>query len=245
MKKKTVKIILSILLILGILIYLGYKIIMVIYYNDLTSKELSDGSKSYDTIKIAGEISVTHKDVADNNYFVYKNFKIRNDFENFEMVHEYDGGVSYMLYDDNHDSKAGIRVGISEPFVNKFNSNASRDSYDDFFSDEDNIAFLEKYDINSDLKLIEFLKEKKTLKSNIFTSVKQMKENLTISYLLNYFPSNITLINGEYIGYINNSNNAKEACLYKDSNLYYITFLGTDYFTDDYIQDILSTVVIE
>ena len=107
---------------------------------------------------------------------------------------------------------------------------------------------LEKNKINNDIELFKYLEKQKDVKNNIFTSAKEMKENYTIQFMVSVIMpqmDSITLINGDYQGYIFNlKNNMKEVSILKNGKRYVFMFLNTTYFTDEKINDLLNTIVI-
>ena len=57
----------------------------------------------------------------------------------------------------------------------------------------------------------------------------------------------ITLINGDYNGYIfkiENNAGVKDISIIKNDKRYTITFFNTKYFTNDYINELLNTLII-
>lgn len=76
-----------------------------------------------------------------------------------------------------------------------------------------------------------------------------MKENYTINFMISIIIpeiDNITLINGDYNGYIfNMKNKTKEVNIIENDKRYVFTFINTDYFTDEYINQLIETITIE
>ena len=79
-------------------------------------------------------------------------------------------------------------------------------------------------------------------------TAKEMKENYTIQFMVSVIMpqmDSITLINGDYQGYIFNlKNNMKEVSILKNGKRYVFMFLNTTYFTVEKINDLLNTIVI-
>ena len=112
--------------------------------------------------------------------------------------------------------------------------------------------FLEKNNITNDIELYKFLEKTLNKKHSIFDSVDDMKTLYALhlqNYIGNMNNDGITLIDGDYEGYIINHNmsgvNIIECNVLKDSKRYVLTFNNTTYYTDDKIQDLLNTLVIE
>ena len=130
-------------------------------------------------------------------------------------------------------------------------SNSGDIDYNNFSKTFDNInrkEILKKHNINNDIDLIKYLSNRKILKPNIFTSVKQMKDDYFFNYLIMLeFPKvyQIKLIEGIYNGYILDCGDGVfEVNVIKDNKTYYFVFMGKDY-TFNYIEDFLNTLVIE
>lgn len=249
MKKKYI-ILIVVLLFLIIFGYLGYKIFNLYYYN--TNDIMEDNYKNFlNKLEIKNTITINTNSNVDN-YLTFKNIKIRNDFEKFKKIDESDDMleyVKYVLYDENENAKAGFVFGISDTYVNMFKEDVT--VYGDSIkkiNDSGLEEFFKKNNITNDIELFEYLKNNKDVKNNIFTSVKQMKNNYTIHLLSSIaFPSleNYTLIEGDYTGYIFNSQNIKEVSILKDDKKYTFTFIKLDYFTDNYINELLNTIIID
>ena len=77
-------------------------------------------------------------------------------------------------------------------------------------------------------------------------SLKNTKVKDRIRFLENNnIKNDINEIKGDYVGYILNLNNMKEVSILKNKKRYILTFLGNDYFTDDYVRELLNTIIIE
>jgi hypothetical protein len=62
------------------------------------------------------------------------------------------------------------------------------------------------------------------------------------------FPTleSVTLIKGDYTGYILNTDmGIKECSILKNGKRYFLTFINAGYFNDELIKEILNTVVID
>lgn len=249
MKKKYIFLIMiPLLIVLG---YLVYKIFNLYYYNIDTIKEeqyvnFLNNLEKKNTITINTNLKV-------DNYLTYKNIKIRNDFEEFKKIDESNHMleyVKYVLYDENENAKAGLVFGVSDTYVNMFKEDVSVYGNDiKKINDSGLKEFFKENNITNDIELFEYLKNNKDVKNNIFTSVKQMKNNYTIHLLASIaFPSleNYTLIEGDYTGYIFNSNKVKEVSILKNNKRYIFTFINVDYhFNDTYINELLNTIIID
>lgn len=248
-KKNIILIVVGLLLIVGV--YLGYKCFNLYYYNinNITTEEYE---KFIDGFKIKDTITIKNEKLKENQYLTFNNIKVRNDFSDFkELENQYsEEFIKYVLHDENNQLKASFWMGTTDSYVELFKTDTTLFGTEDKRITNTNLSdFLTKNSINNDIELFEFLEKSKDVKNNIFTSVKQMKGNYTIQFLVSIaMPQldGINLIKGDYSGYILNiTSDAKEVGILKDGKKYVFTFFKLDYFTDEYIQEILSTVVID
>ena len=249
MKRRT-----KILIIVGVLAivlgYFGYKAVNLILYN-FSLEDIVD-------LEIEETINLNYnKELKSNEeYLEFKNIKIRNDFKDFKYREDIstNSDLKYVLYDEFEELKASFWVGIVDSYVTNLKN--AETVFDNekaaYLSDKDlkNLRkFLEENNINDDIDLFKYLIEHKDDKLNIFTSVKKMRERY-VFYYLNYImlagDLDITLIDGTFSGYILELNNGtKQTCILDDDKCYTFTFIGEDYFTDNYISELLSTIVID
>lgn len=249
MKKK--KGILIILLIIILVAYFGYKGFNLFYYNAdrITTQDYESFINQF-TIK--DTINIKKKSVESNDYLEYQNIKIRNDFKDFEKLGQTAGVTSLKLIskDENNKTKSSFWMGITDTYVNMLKSDKTLFGTEDKRITNTSLTkILEKNNINNDIELFKYLENQKEIKNNIFTSVKQMKENYAIQFMISVVMpqmNNITLINGDYQGYVFNlKSNMKEVSIIKDDKRYVFMFINTTYFTNDYIKDLLETIVID
>ena len=246
--KKKILIIIGIVLV--VLLFVGYK---GYYYLTYRPENISD--KKYDefmkSFEIHNDININKKEVDNNNYLIFRNIKIRNDFKDYVLRFESEDNKTYELDDENGNIKAIFRIGIENNEINDFLNEG-------MFDKKDKEMFLSKHNISNDKELFDFIIKKHNTNSTIFTSVGKMKENAMIQYLTFVSLSNptyITKINGDYTGYIigkekNNSTNAKykninTVRLLNGNKIYSFGFWISDDFTEEYLKDIIETIIIE
>lgn len=232
--------------VLIVLLYFGYKLFNLYYYS-LDSLP----AQTYD-LTINETIVVNKKKLNDEDYLVFNNIKIKNDFKGFKKLsypQSTDEFVKYALYDENNEIKASFWMGLTDTYVNLFQMNPEVYGADVYrFSKINNYKLFEDNNITSDIELFEFLNDSKNLKNDIFTSVREMKNNYAIKYLaLLALPgtNGIKLISGDYIGYMFDvHSSAKEVSIIKNDKRYIFTFISKDYFELDDIKDLLNTIII-
>lgn len=249
MKKRSIIILISILLI--VCCYFGYKGFNLYYYNvDFLTDNYSEILKG---IHIKDTIYLKHTDIKDNNYIEFNGIKVKNEFKKFtklDQTRSANNSLKYALYGENKSLIASFWMGTTDTYVKILKSDKTLFGARDSRVTNANLTkMLEKNNINNDIELFRCLENKKNIKNNIFTSVKKMKENYTIQFMVTVMLpqiEDITLIDGDYEGYIFNiKNNIKMAVILKNDKSYVFTFLKTDYFTDEYIKEILNTVEID
>lgn len=251
MKKKT-KILLIVGVILVVCSYFGYKA-----FNLLVRYNIDNKSDVIDSLKINDSKFIQfQQNLKDNQeYLEFKNIKVRNDFKDFRFLDDVstDDDLKFRLDDENDNRKAAIMIGVAPTYVEYLKSDI------DVFSDDganitnddlDNIKeFLKENGINNDVNLFKYIIEHKDDKNSIFASTKELRNNYIIYYLMHIMlphNSGVTLIDGTYSGYIFElDNGVKEVNILYYDKRYIFTFIGDDYFNDEYIYDFLGTLIIE
>lgn len=248
MKKRT-----KILIIIGILVVIGgyflYKIGSLVYYHrfDYDYNVVSD-LEIEDTIRLN-----YHRELEDGEeYLSFENVKIRNDFKDFIYLDEIssDKALKYAIYNDAGEVKASFWIGVVDSYVKMLKSEIEVYAYNRRGINTKGIdEFLDSKGISNDIHLLKYLTEHQDDKNNIFTSVKEMKGRYVLNNLIEImFPSmeDITLINGVYAGYMFDLNeDGKQVCILDNDKCFVFTFIGEDYFSDEYIYELLDTIVIE
>lgn len=259
MKKKYIIIIVVILLLLLVGGYLGYKIYYANYY-DLS--HIENFEKYRDNFVIDEEkFTITTTKILEEEYLIFKNIKIKNIFagfeskfnsDEFEFPHS-DDSIWYVLKDNETNKQiAAIGFGRGTSMFEQYNN----DAYifgDERVSETKNMSkVFEKYNIKNDIDLLKFIEKTKNDKNSIFDSIQDMKDFYSIHLLNVVGYSNIEelkLIDGNYEGYMikhnMDSGYIKEYNILKDGKRYCLTFIGLEYFTEEKIQDLLNTLVIE
>ena len=259
MKKKYIISIIAIILLLLIGGYLGYKIYYANYY-DLSNIE---GFEKYKDKFVIDEESVTITTITlpEEEYLVFKNMKVKNIFEGFEsrfnsdeFEHPHDTDSIWYVLKDNKLDKQIAAVGFGRgPSIFEYYNNDAYVFGDSRITETINMAKLyEKYNITNDIELLKFIENTKNKKHSIFDSVNDMRNFYSIHLLNIVGYSNIEelkLIDGDYEGYMINHNMdggyIKEYNILINGTRYCLTFVGLEYFTDEKIQDLLNTLVIE
>ena len=248
MKKKN----LFIIIISVLVVYFGVKAFFLsIYSND-------DINPITFTINDK-KMTIKHQVLPEDQYITVENIKFKNIFSNFKETQNKSSGHyileptssdngAAVLYSINEDTNVSIlRSELEEIFVMYADDTEKSDVTS--FDQKYRVTFLNKHKITNDLELLQFLEKNQNKKNTIFTPIIKMKENYFIKELIDigYSSYMCTIIDGDYTGYMISDigdNKAKTVRLYKNDKLYVFAFMNLDYFTDEVIEDFISTVII-
>ncbi len=238
-KNKKVVIIVFILLLLLPFIYKGINLYLYNIMNITDYEDISNGLIINDSVNVKDK-------TFDGDYLAFNEISFQNDFNDFENNQNTSEFMQFVSRDEKGSIKSSFSVRINEQYVDSIKSMNKADSKT--FNSLNKEKILENNHIKNDFDLINFIILNKNNTNNFFTSTKDMKENFFFQYIsTNIFPliNSINFIDGKYDGYIFNSDNTmKIVNIIKNNKRYTFQFTGTD-FTDDYINEFLSTLVIK
>lgn len=184
----------------------------------------------------------------ENEYLKFGNIKIKNDFKDFKNDQGFTtkNNTRYMLRDKDGNFLAALSLGTTESRVETI-SNLSESYYKEnsVITKKDVINFFKENNITNDIELFKFLKNQKNIQSNIFTNIHKIKNNYIISFIVTFMPEINEIIYINDNGYILNSDFCSEVNIIDGNKKYYLVFYQKDYFSDEYINNIINTLVIE
>lgn len=233
-KNIIVGVIVSILIIiLGVII--GCKIFNIIRYKtDFNSEEYQD---ILSRLQIKDTINVKSTILNDSEYISFNGLKINIDLEDYEMVHNDTDTITY----ENKDKNILVSIsGLKESIIEKIKKSEFLE-----LNSEELLEILERNNIKNDYDLIKYISTQKNKNNNLFTNIDDMKENYFmyfITYIHMSVGENVTLIEGDYEGYILNMYDDKSINIIKDNKTY--TFFVRN-MNDNEINKLLNTLVIE
>ncbi len=239
MKKKFV----SLIIILSVLLaaFLGFKLYHLSKYN-------TNGMQTQ-RVKVDEPVTLLNKKLNENDYFLANDMMIKNDFRDFKQF-DLDGNdklVSYVLYDEDNKVKAAIKFFDYVTYVSGFSSNVG--IFGDSKIDKSDINdYMENHKFKNDFELIKYLANLNDEKINIFTSIDKMKDNYISHYLVSLIlvEGSYREIQGDYTGYLlKSANDTVEVNIAIGEKKYIISFMQLDYFTDNYIYELISTFKIK
>lgn len=251
--KRTKFLIISI--VLYILLYIILKLLLV-YIDDLfMSNEIYNNE--YGLGNVFKTDLYNDEEKKNTEYFTSESNKykmsVKNYFHGFEQGDK-DANYEYqMLYDEENKIKAAFMLGVFETrlsTINDYNEDSNYYEFNHFplyISDILRNQFLKNNNINNDVDLVKFIRQRKKINSNFFTPIYKMKENYFFNFIETTLPelTSVTYIEGELEGIIYESENYKQACIIKKDKLYCLTFYKLDYFTDEMIYDTINSLIIE
>ena len=237
--KKSHIILLIILLLTIIGGYFSYKSYNLREYS-FNENTIDNYDNYISALNIKNTIKLKKNNINDNEYIKVYDLKLKNNFENFEVDKNNISTKYYLKNNKNITASLWITK-------NKFSETTYLED------DNDNKVInnmLKEKNIKNDLDLLNYVINHKEDKINIFTNKKDMLFNYYINMITykNFTDfSHISLIDGDYKGYIIHlpKIDAKEVHLINNDTNYTLTFLKTDYFTESYIREIISTIEFE
>lgn len=253
-KKNKIRIVSIIILVMFVTLILVFGIYKGIMLNKYTANLNDNYKEVVNGLSMDKTMKIYKKTINESNYLVEDDIKIRNDVSNFKRIDlnsELDS-VKYLLYNDKNEVESSIWIGNMKSYIDIFTSD-SLILFDDQDSGQFNSAdrkyFLLKNDINNDLDLLKYIKNNYYIKNTLFTDIRNMKENYAFNKFVSItFPivDSTTIISGDYSGYIfNMKKNVRTVHILRNDKSYIFTFFGEQFTTDNYIQDLLSTLEIK
>ncbi|MDD3341773.1 MAG: hypothetical protein PHN72_06275 [Bacilli bacterium] len=238
--KKNKKII-TIVFVLLLLLTLVYKGVHLYLYN---IKNITDYEEISDGLIINDSIHIENKNFT-GEYLTFNDISFQNDFKNFEKSQTTSDFVQFVSRDENKSINASFSIRVNQPYVDSIKSMTTAENKS--FNSLNKEKILENNNIKNDFNLINFIVQNKDNQNNFFTSTKRMKENFFFQYIsADIFPlmDSIHFIGGKYDGYVFNYNNMKIVNIIKNNKRYTFLFTGT-YFSSDYVNEFLSTLIIK
>lgn len=237
--KKGKKIAIVVVLIVLAIIYFGvkgYLLWSVPNRSSIESIEIKKAFANKDTITIKS----TNNEEED--YFSYEGLKIRNDFEIFDKEHNV-----YTI--KNTDIKVVFNKTPIDHLVTYVKEEVKNmGMYYDLTKD------LEKNSIDTDFKLYEYLLENSEPKLNLFSSINKFRKFHAIDLALTLIMSScnkLTLIDGDYEGYISQYNAQKRVVIYHNGYNYSMNIYSgradiyNGQYSDEKLYDLLSTITFD
>lgn len=238
------------------LVFIAYKTVLL----ELHKVDSENFNEVVSGLKVKNTLSIYKRTLPNNDYLIVDDIKLRNDFQDF-LREDVSGTTTFKKELDNGE-KVGFSISVGDSYVNYFSTTEAvvfRDITDknnktsfDFgqFNAADKKYFLFKNEIDDDRDFLEYIYKTGYKKSNIFMSDREIKENYAYNLFVDVaIPrvNSITLIKGDYVGYIYNINEDKvirNVCILRNDKVYSFIFLG-EQFNDEYLNDLLSTLEIK
>ena len=234
------------LLVIIVLGYFGYKGYNYTLYNskNISSKDYNEFMSSF---QINEDMVINRKDLEKDAYLTFKNVKIRNDFKEYQLEYNTEEEDVYCLKDDSGNTISVFMIRIEKSNIDYILNE------DALMAEEEKQQFLKENNITNDLELFDYVVKEHNISNNIFTSVRNMKHNyMTLYYTYTTLgnPTYVTKITGDYEGYLIGGEESQQwlnintVNILKNDKIYKFSFWGNEQFTEQYIKDILETVII-
>ena len=234
-------------IIIGLLIY-KTRYIKLYSNQEYDKKYIEDFKAGYSNQK---EMTIYKKTIDEDEYLIFNDIKIRNDFEGFiqEKFNQDSGTYFYLISEDN--KQEGMLIAKEYTYIDLFTSEDISffdNLLDKKFKSADRKYFLLRNDINNDIDFINYIKDHYHENISIFASEREIKEKYALNLFIDIVVpkvDSITIINGDYNGYIANLKGTRSVAILRNDKRYIFSFRGEKYTSDDYIKDILSTLEIK
>lgn len=244
MKKKKI---LLIVLIALVVCFLGYKIFCLSYFK-VERFATGEFENFLNGLEVKDKLTIKTNN-SSNDYLEFKEMKVRNDFKDFSTFEPtVENSLKLVLYNEDKSVKASFWMSVGYTYIELLKSEKEVFSNSHIINTGSLEKYLDSKNIKNDMDLFNYLYEHRNDKNNIFTSSKKIQDNYALynlSYIMLPLINSITEIDGDYTGYILNMPEMKEVSILKNDKRYGFMFMGTNYFTDEKIQDLLNTLVIE
>jgi transcriptional regulator with XRE-family HTH domain len=248
-----------IILVLSTCIFFGYKLVLLHKY---TLEKPDNVDEVVKGLKNSKEIKVYKRTISESDYFVIENFKIRNDFKDFEFKYK-EGenlpGRIYVYNKEENGEKIGINFAIEDEELQLDKQFATKEAIffgesnldTNAFNNADRTFFLLKNDINNEVDFYKYIADNYYKENNIFMDKRTMMEN----YAFNLFVSiaiprvdEFIIIKGDYTGYIikliNEDKQLTQVTIIRDDKSYGFITNDPRLKDEDYLIDLIGTIEI-
>ena len=240
------------LVLLYVVLFILFKLFLVYSQDLFMDHSVYDRSYSFGNVLTIKSQPLPKEETFTSQSNQYR-IKVKNYFSGFELEEMEDQHETYTLYGEDDFIQAVFMMGIYPTQITNIHDDSIDSIYYEFnrfplyISDILSNHFFHKYEIHNDVDLIKFLRERKKEKCGFFTPISKIKENYFFNFIELQYPSldKITYLEGDVEGYLLEEDNYKRVFILKNNQLYYFVFYQLDYFTNEVIEDILSSLVIE
>ena len=203
-----------------------------------------------DTSKIFNETLTIKESEYEGEYISIDNLSIANYFDEYEDIN----GTFKGIYNDEGKVISFYSTGSTNQYIEMLdmkNFEIDIDGTTNYVTTSNRVKkYLDSHKIKNDIDLLRYIKDNYYFKSTIFTRSK----NIEVNQILNTFVSvtlpsfkSITLIDGDIKGYIYNISTdvdvpIREVHIIIENKQYIVLLAGTEITSNDFIEELLSTV---
>lgn len=228
-----------ILYILSTVIILTLIFIVFQFYN---YNNYNINSKKINNLDTNDSINITTP-IPCQKYATYNRLKIRDDFADFQISTE----ENTIKYVNKNNRSITLVIGMDSINLEK---------YKKYIIDEGKIDnkylenFLVSNNLSNDIDFYKYISLNNNLNITPFSKIDDMKKYYLInSYIDNFYPfknnPTINFISGSYNGYMIKTDTSVSVNIEVEKTNYYLNFDNRTYFTNNYILELLNTIVIE
>ena len=245
-----------------IIILVGLALLTLIMYRVYTVKTLNAeavlGKDIVKKLDYKEDFEFKKGDTSNSNDTYYKmsvkkldGFSVTNVLPYNDIQEGMDTMYSKTYTLDEDKDKNGLRTSYSfgsYPFYTTLFEN-DEEQYDNNVGKFKYSEVMKKYDINTVLDIVNFIKDNHNKNNNIFYSKSKLKDDYIVyKFAKNVVPQgveSISKVTGDYNGIVYNIKDVKEVHLFGKNRDYVFTFYNLEHFTDEVIKDFIGSLKYE
>lgn len=228
-------------------LWLGLHIVNFIKYN---TNEIMNNSLNLDKVTYGATYNIKKVETTGNKLNVLNTIYIRNDFEGFRKTQDNQKFQKYVKA-SNDNLEIAFWAGTDKQYIELFNNGTQVSSSTlKYFDKLDIDRIYKRNNIKNDVDLIKWVVENSNKRTNLLTSINHMKDYYFIQGFLKLILPyqdlvNVSIIDGEYEGFVYNRATLKEFHIIKNDKAYIFDFVNSDYFNTQYILELLGTTELK
>ena len=240
-----------------LILWLIFKSIMLV----LCSIDINNYTDITKGLKNRDEITITNKSLADDEYFIIGNLKMKNIMDGYKIddinspqkyIKENNGEKSIISFIENSERNTTI-VNSFKSKVKNIDIYGGKNKVSDIYYLADRKGFLLENNIENDIDFYKFVGDNYPIKNTLFTSIKKMMQNYAFNYCVNIAVPKIesmTIIKGDLEGYIfevgsNNNIKTYQITILDNDKQYGFSTNDSRFKDKDFMIDVISTINID
>lgn len=197
-----------------------------------------------------GSLKIESKKLSEESYMDFNGIYLLKSLSVFEHkgIVTQNSQTIYEFYDENRKVKEAFYTQVMPSVIKTLETD---DSYSKkLVSGKDYQAFFQKYHIEDDVDLYDFVANYHFGRNTLFTPITKMKENYIYHMIVTALPPITAKIEGDkretyFRGNVSKNQQLVVFHLLKKDKTYVLAFWESSYFTEDYIKEIVSTAILD